>query len=62
MLFPEEEEEEEILLEPELELRVQSVIEAKLTVIKLEVLDMPLLLQDVFESGAKGSSMWCDVM
>ena len=41
---------------------MQSVIEAKLTVIKLEVLDMPLLLQDVFESGAKGSSMWCDVM
>ena len=49
-LFPEE---EEILLEPEREFRVQSVIDAKLTVIKLEMLDTPLLLPDVFGSGVK---------
>ena len=45
---------EEILLEPEREFRVQSVIKAKLTVVKLEMLDTPSpLLPDVFWSGVK---------
>ena len=47
-LFPDE---EEILLELEWEFRVESVIDAKLTVIKLEMLDTPLLLPEVFGPG-----------
>ena len=47
-LFPDE---EEILLEPERQFRVASVIKAALTVINLEMLDTPLSVPGVFGGG-----------
>ena len=49
-LFPDE---EEILLEPERQFRVVSVIKAALTIINLEMLDTPLSVPEVFGGG------WC---
>ena len=50
-LFPDE---EEILLEPERQFRVVSVLRAeKLTFINLEMLDTPLSLPEVFGSGIR---------
>ena len=49
-LFPEE---TEILLEPERRFYVQSVLPADLTVIKLQMLDTPLLLPEVFGGNIK---------
>ena len=49
-LFPDE---EEILLEPERQFRVVSVLEAALTIINLEMLDTPLSVPEVFGSGLK---------
>ena len=45
-LFPDE---EEILLEPEREFRVVSVLKASLTIIHLEMLDTPLSVPEVFK-------------
>ena len=50
-LFPDE---EEILLEPERQFRVVSVIKSVLTIINLEMLDTPLSVPEVFGGGA-----WC---
>ena len=50
-LFPDE---EEVLLEPEREFRVVSVIKSVLTIINLEMLDTPLSVPEVFGGGA-----WC---
>ena len=50
-LFPEVE--EEILLKQERMFRMQSIIKAKLTIIKLEVLDTLMLVPGVFGSGIK---------
>ena len=47
-LFPDE---EEVLLEPEREFRVVSVLKASLTIIHLEMLDTPLSVPEVFGSG-----------
>ena len=47
-LFPDE---EEILLEPERQFRVVSVLKAALTIINLEMLDTPLSAPEVFGSG-----------
>ena len=47
-LFPDE---EEILLEPEREFKVQSVIESGATIVKLRMLDTPLVLPEVFGEG-----------
>ena len=49
-LFPDE---EEILLEPERQFRVISVLDADLTIINLEMLDTPLSAPEVFGSGCK---------
>ena len=45
-LYPEEE--EEILLEPERQFKVKSVIRSKMTVVSLQMLDTPLVLPRVF--------------
>ena len=50
-LFPDE---GEILLELERQFKVVSVIEAELTIIKLEMLDTPLCLADVFNVSRRG--------
>ena len=47
-LFPDE---EEILLEPERQVRVVSVLKAALTIINLEMLDTPLSDPEVLGSG-----------
>ena len=47
-LFPDE---EEILLEPERQFRVVSVLKAALTIINLEMLDTPLSVPEVFGGG-----------
>lgn len=49
-MFPEE---EEILLEPGRRFRVQGIIESDVTVIKLQMLDTPLLLPELFGSSGK---------
>ena len=47
-LFPDE---EEILLEPERQFRVVSVLNTALTVINLEMLNTPLSVPEVFGGG-----------
>ena len=47
-LFPDE---EEILLEPERQFKVTSVLRAALTIINLEMLDTPLSVPEVFGEG-----------
>ena len=49
-LFPDE---EEILLEPERQFHVVSVLRAAFTIINLEMLDTPLSAPEVFGSGRK---------
>ena len=49
-LFPDE---EEILLEPERQFWVVSVLRAAFTIINLEMLDTPLSAPEVFGSGCK---------
>ena len=49
-LFPDE---EEILLEPERQFHVVSVLRAAFTIINLEMLDTPLSAPEVFGSGYK---------
>ena len=48
-LYPEE---EEILLEPERRLRVESVIESEMTIVNLRMLDTPLVLPQLFGGDA----------
>ena len=52
-LFPGE---TEILLEPERQFKVTSVIKGDLTIINLQMLDTPLTLPDIFGKGKKGGA------
>ena len=53
-LFPEE---AEILLEPERQFKVKSIIEAEgITIVTLKMLDTPLALQQVFGEGKNNNS------
>ena len=49
-LFPDE---EEILLEPERQFRVVSVLESSLTILNLEMLDTPFSAPEVFGNGCE---------